>query len=111
LKRAIARPKRHPTTSSRFFSISIGSSINDSLGHVIAEKLAEIGRKSGGLAPKTLLPDLAVMSSSFSWMTSDVSANGVANRIHKELMRPFNPGNEVFTSTSIGMPCFMATID
>lgn len=110
LKRAIARSKRHPDYlfAVLFLDLDRFKNINDSLGHVVADQLlVEIGHKlAATLRPEDMVARFG--GDEFVILLDGIQrvldATRVAYRIHEELVSPFNlGGNEVFTSTSIGI--------
>jgi len=82
--------------------------VNDSLGHIIGDQLlvAVARRLEGCVRPGDTVARLG--GDEFTILVDDIAevsdATRVADRILRELQRPFNlSGQEVFTSTSIGL--------
>lgn len=110
LSHVVARSKRTPSDSFAilFLDLDRFKVVNDSLGHSIGDQLlvAIARRLERCLRPADTVARLG--GDEFTILLEDVGdirgATRVADRIHVELIRPFKlPGQEVFTSCSIGI--------
>jgi diguanylate cyclase (GGDEF)-like protein/PAS domain S-box-containing protein len=117
--RALERSRRHPDArfAVLFLDLDRFKTINDSLGHLIGDRLlvafarrvGECLRTSDTLARTAVSHTLARLGGDeFTILLENISdlsdAVGVAERIQMELASPFNlNGHEVFVSTSIGI--------
>jgi diguanylate cyclase (GGDEF)-like protein/PAS domain S-box-containing protein len=110
LGQAIARSKRHPEYSYAvlFLDLDRFKIINDSLGHVAADRLlvALSRRLKACLRPEDVIARFG--GDEFTILLSDTrdatAASRVARRIRSELRAPLTAGgHEVFTSASIGI--------
>ena len=110
LGRAIARSKRHPEHSYAvlFLDLDRFKIINDSLGHVAADRLlVELSRRlKACLRPEDVIARFG--GDEFTILLSDTgdatAASRVARRIRRELKTPLAAGgHEVFASASVGI--------
>ena len=110
LGRTLERTRRHPDTKAAvlFLDLDRFKNINDSLGHALGDQLlvAVARRLAASLRPEDTISRFG--GDEFGILLEDVrhasDATRVADRIHTELVKPFDlRGQRIYTSSSIGI--------